>query len=164
MQAVVYIDKVCLKWYHFKNTSQTSKIFFLTAYNIIKGGLKGMIMPVSAAPISAKPMFRGTVKNSEVLEEAVKNFTKMERMRWDNVKSIAEKTNDNKFFQIYSSIQEIGKTIIKTLVINQNDKGDIVKEVYRITKGGTVFMYDWQSVSRTILETFENIYLKKEKI
>lgn len=123
-----------------------------------------MIMPVSAAPISAKPMFRGTVKNSEVLEEAVKNFTKMERMRWDNVKSIAEKTNDNKFFQIYSSIQEIGKTIIKTLVINQNDKGDIVKEVYRITKGGTVFMYDWQSVSRTILETFENIYLKKEKI
>lgn len=123
-----------------------------------------MIMPVSAAPISAKPMFRGTVKNSEVLEEAVKNFTKMERMRWDNVKSIAEKTNDNKFFQIYSSIQEIGKTIIKTLVINQNDKGDIVKEVYRITKGGTVFMYDWQSVSRTILETFEDIYLKKEKI
>lgn len=123
-----------------------------------------MIMPVSAAPISAKPMFRGTVKNSEVLEEAVKNFTKMERVRWDNVKSIAEKTNDNKFFQIYSSIQEIGKTIIKTLVINQNDKGDIVKEVYRITKGGTVFMYDWQSVSRTILETFENIYLKKEKI
>lgn len=119
-----------------------------------------MIMPVSAAQVSARPVFRGAIKNSEILNEAIKNFTKMERMRWDSIKEAAEHTNDNLIFQIYSRVEEIGKAVIKTLVINQEGKGTIAEEVYRVTKGGSVFMYDRQSVARTILETFENIYKK----
>lgn len=115
-----------------------------------------MIMPVGAVPYQAKPMFRGAVVQSEFLADTVEHFTKMEQNRWGSIKTALEQKDNNLMFQVYQKVLQIGKTIIKSVVVKEENAGVLNEDVYNITKGGTVIMYNRESLARTILDTMEN--------
>lgn len=118
-----------------------------------------MIMPVGVVP-NHGTSFRGAVKVAKPIDEFVRNFSVAEKKRFFEVRNIAEQTNDNIFYDIYENIRKIGKTIIKSVVIEKN-KGEIIKEdVFSFTKGGSVYLLSREAVARTIIETLEGIYKK----
>lgn len=117
-----------------------------------------MIMPISAVSNQTKPTFKGAVKNTEFLNDAVKNFTRRDKMRWETIKTKMQNCDDKNLYEINNDILQIGKTIIKSIVIKENDSKTLFKDVYNITKGGSVHLLSRETVSRAILETFEEIY------
>ena len=119
-----------------------------------------MIMPISAVSNQTKPTFKGAVKNTEFLNNFLNHFTKSDKIRWDTVKHTIEKSKDNKIYEVSNDVLQIGKTIIKSLVIKEGDSNILAKEVYNITKGGSVHLFSRESAIRTILETFETLYGK----
>lgn len=117
-----------------------------------------MIMPIGAVQNYAKPTFKGAVKNTEFLNDAVKNFTRRDKMRWETIKTKMQNCDDKNFYEINNDILQIGKTIIKSIVIKENSSETLYKDVYNIIKGGSVLLYSTEAISRGILETFEEMY------
>ncbi len=115
-----------------------------------------MIMPVSAVSNQTKPMFKGTIKNSAMLNDTVDHFTRMERLRWDKAKASIEKPDNNCIFEIYDRITKIGKTIFKSVVVKENSSGELSEEVYDIKRGGSVLLFSREILARTILDALEN--------
>ena len=117
-----------------------------------------MIMPIGAVPNQKTLMFRGDVRNSEFFEEVVKNFTKMEQLRWESVQKLMKKVDDGVCYDISSDVLQIGNTVIKSVVIKDNNYSILAKEVYDIIKGGSVLLFNKETLARTIFNTFEKIY------
>lgn len=116
-----------------------------------------MIMPISAVPANARPDFRGKIKPTSALNEAIEKFTVSEKRRWNEVLPLVENSKDNRLFEVFQDIKKIGQTILKSIVIKEN--GNILNEdIYNIQKSGTLLLYSRESMARTIIETFENIY------
>lgn len=120
-----------------------------------------MIMPISAATVQTKPLFRGAIAESEFLADTVSHFTKMEQNRWGGIKTALEQQENNLMFQVYQKVLQIGKTIIKSVVIQEEKAGVLGEDVYNITKGGSVIMYNRELLARTILDSIEGMINKK---
>lgn len=119
-----------------------------------------MIMPVSAATGPTMPTFKGGIKGSEVLNYALDNFTRMDSIRWGKIQEAVKSPECPSVFSIYQKVLEIGKTIIKSVVIADRDKV-LNEDVFSIKKSGSVLLFSREALSRTILDTIENEINKK---
>ncbi|GEM_PF-6753937 len=122
-----------------------------------------MISPVGNVD-SCKPLFRGRINNSEVLNKALKNLSEKDYAEFLALREKASKVDDGRVFSFFNS-KRYGRnakgeitSVSRGFGLMESGKGTISNNVYSFEHNGKVRIEDERALFKTLIEPLRKIY------